>query len=621
MRRTSCIVLVACWAQPLRAQDGVVWTSEFDFPAAFSDDVPNALATDRSGSVYVSGAVRTSATSSEFDPLTIKLDDAGNVQWFHCYDNSPQSSFAHALAIDAFDCVYVATSGRLPGQNSVSVLKYDPTGGLIWASSPSLVPTPLGAAIDARQMLLDPAGNIYVAGWMEVPTSSGSERDMLLMSLTSSGALRFALGIDGESDGDDRASCISLDTDGGVVLLGPADATSQSSGLGIVKVAGNGALSWLETGPGLQGELLSPVGVGANQFGGIYFAWNRWSDSGALVETRMSSADSATGTFFLDFDLPIQDTPLVDLHVLRGNQVALAGTRARAGGASMFVTVARAPRSGNFWARSWSAGPGTSCVARRVFVDPNGDVIVTGEVTYAPSGWEDIDLAIVRYSPQGQERWHTLVDAGPQHSLHLQGAGLHEHGGVSLAASKLSTPVGGTPSPANYFVARTLSQSYAFCFGDGSIAACPCNNTSSVGMQAGCRNSTGVAAVLADAGMASITFDSLSLTARETTPGTTCMFIQSLVNASPKAFGDGLRCTGGGMLRLYSPQASGGVSSVPGPSEPSITQRCAELGQPIAPASTRIYQVFYRDADASYCPPPHGSAWNTSGALRVRWSL
>jgi hypothetical protein len=84
-------------------------------------------------------------------------------------------------------------------------------------------------------------------------------------------------------------------------------------------------------------------------------------------------------------------------------------------------------------------------------------------------------------------------------------------------------------------------------------------------------------------------------------------------------FGDGVRCVGGTLKRLYSKNAVGGVVSAPGPGDPSISSRSATLGDPIAPGSSRSYQVYYRDPNLAFCPSPMGDAWNVSSANRVVW--
>jgi hypothetical protein len=84
-------------------------------------------------------------------------------------------------------------------------------------------------------------------------------------------------------------------------------------------------------------------------------------------------------------------------------------------------------------------------------------------------------------------------------------------------------------------------------------------------------------------------------------------------------FGDGILCLGGPLERLYVRAASAGSVVFPAPGDPSITRRSAALGDPIAPGSSRYYQVLYRDAAQSFCPPPLGQGWNVGNAVAVAW--
>jgi hypothetical protein len=89
---------------------------------------------------------------------------------------------------------------------------------------------------------------------------------------------------------------------------------------------------------------------------------------------------------------------------------------------------------------------------------------------------------------------------------------------------------------------------------------------------------------------------------------------------SPLVFGDGRRCTGGALKRLYVKNAAGGIVVAPTGAESSISARSADLGDRILPAEMCRYQVYYRDAAPGFCQPPAGSTFNVSQALRVLWS-
>ena len=158
-----------------------------------------------------------------------------------------------------------------------------------------------------------------------------------------------------------------------------------------------------------------------------------------------------------------------------------------------------------------------------------------------------------------------------------------------------------------------------FCLGDGSGAACPCGNTGATG--SGCQNSalTG-GAMLEATGSASLSNDTLLLSSSYELPHAFSIFLQGNADLSaPVFFGDGLRCVGGSLKRLYSRNASGGVVAAPTGSDPAVSARSAALGDPISAGQTRSYQVYYRDPDPSFCPSPPGGAFNVSSAVRILW--
>lgn len=158
------------------------------------------------------------------------------------------------------------------------------------------------------------------------------------------------------------------------------------------------------------------------------------------------------------------------------------------------------------------------------------------------------------------------------------------------------------------------------CFGDGSLpTACPCGNFGATGN--GCDNSiaTGGSNLTA---VGSTSADTVVLTATGELPTALSIFLQGTTSlATPLVFGDGVRCAGGALKRLYVRNASGGVASAPQPGNPSITTQSTALGDPIAPLSgaTRIYQVYYRDPNLVFCANPPGNSWNISSAVSIIW--
>ena len=156
------------------------------------------------------------------------------------------------------------------------------------------------------------------------------------------------------------------------------------------------------------------------------------------------------------------------------------------------------------------------------------------------------------------------------------------------------------------------------CFGDGSGAACPCANSGAAGH--GCENSaTTGGALLSATGVASLAADSAQLTSAGELPSVTSVVLQGTIAVAPAFFGDGLRCAGGSLKRLYVKSAVAGVVSAPDAGDASISARSSALGDTIALGATRVYQVYYRDPNANFCAAPPGGFFNVSNAIAVSW--
>ncbi|MCY2961225.1 MAG: hypothetical protein NTY35_13775 [Planctomycetota bacterium] len=162
-----------------------------------------------------------------------------------------------------------------------------------------------------------------------------------------------------------------------------------------------------------------------------------------------------------------------------------------------------------------------------------------------------------------------------------------------------------------YRVPRTPTQVY--CAGDGSASACPCN----AGFPGnGCPNSAQPGgARLESEGVASVAADSFRLRALAM-PDTTCLYAQGTGRRNGglgAAFGDGLACLDGTIVRLGIRAASGGTSLYPGAGGVPISIQ----GQvPASAGVTRTYQVWYRNP-AAFCTP---AAFNLTNGLEAPWS-
>jgi hypothetical protein len=154
------------------------------------------------------------------------------------------------------------------------------------------------------------------------------------------------------------------------------------------------------------------------------------------------------------------------------------------------------------------------------------------------------------------------------------------------------------------------------CTGDGISGPCPCANFGAPGH--GCENSasTGGARLFSSG---STSPDTVLLHASGELPTALSIFLQGTNVAPPAPFGDGLRCASGILKRLYVKAAVAGTASAPGPGDPPISLRSAQLGDTIHPGDRRYYQVYYRDPDLAFCADPLGGTFNVTNGVKLVW--
>lgn len=155
--------------------------------------------------------------------------------------------------------------------------------------------------------------------------------------------------------------------------------------------------------------------------------------------------------------------------------------------------------------------------------------------------------------------------------------------------------------------------------GSGPVMACPCSNPPA-GSGLGCDNSslTGGGSISAS-GVASVASDTLVFTTAGQVDSPSIVLQGDATVPGGAIQGQGVRCVGGSLYRLYIKFGVGGSITAPVVGDPSVTAAAAALGDVIAPGSTRYYSVYYRDPTVlGGCPPL--STFNTTNAGEVAWN-
>ena len=158
--------------------------------------------------------------------------------------------------------------------------------------------------------------------------------------------------------------------------------------------------------------------------------------------------------------------------------------------------------------------------------------------------------------------------------------------------------------------------------GVAGVVTCLCGNPPS-GPGRGCDNSSGTGgATLTDAGTSSLSSDTVVFTTTDEKPTALSIVLGGTVEiVAGVRFGDGIRCTGGALKRLYVKSAAGGSIAAPTGGDPAVSVRSAALGSPIPAGTTRYYQVYYRDPVVFGCTTEGSSTFNASSGLRILWAF
>ncbi len=159
-----------------------------------------------------------------------------------------------------------------------------------------------------------------------------------------------------------------------------------------------------------------------------------------------------------------------------------------------------------------------------------------------------------------------------------------------------------------------------FCFGNTAAGnPCPCGNDNdgSDPLGAGCQHDDSVAgARLGASGVASVTADTLLFEGHRGPVSNSSMFFQANNNQDGAGLflGDGIRCAGGGLIRLKVKltDATGYADSSP----MVVTTRSASFGHPITAGETLYYQWWFRDVNGSPC----GTESSTSNGYMITWA-
>ena len=179
------------------------------------NDYGYGVAVDPLGNVYVVGTTSSYGAGGS-DVVLLKYDSSGNLLFQRTWGGT-QNDYGTGVAVDAGGYVYVTgytySLGPTPGISAVILLKYDPSGNLLFQNTWGGTKNDFGTGIT-----VDIDGNVYVTGYTKSYSITPGVPSVFLLKFDQAGNLLFQR-IWGGNRGD-FASGITVDTAENVYITG-----------------------------------------------------------------------------------------------------------------------------------------------------------------------------------------------------------------------------------------------------------------------------------------------------------------------------------------------------------------------------------------------------------------
>lgn len=183
------------------------WVARYNGPVN-GDEYAYAVAVDNSGNVYVTGTSR--GTGVNFDYATVKYDSTGQQQWVARYTGPGGGGAAYAIAVDKSGSVYVTGASN----GDYATIKYDSAGQQQWVA---LYNGPANSDDEAHALALDGLGNVYVTGQSY---GAGGDTDCATVKYDSAGQEQWVIRYNGPGNPYDYAFAMAVDSSANVYVAG-----------------------------------------------------------------------------------------------------------------------------------------------------------------------------------------------------------------------------------------------------------------------------------------------------------------------------------------------------------------------------------------------------------------
>jgi uncharacterized delta-60 repeat protein len=395
------IVRVALWAVLLglfctgaSAQER--WVYRYN-GSADSTDMASSIVVGLDGNLYAAGYSHESLTDRDF--TVVSLNASGVERWVYRY-NGPGNDWDHAYSIvEGGDGNFYAAgySCGIGTSDDFTVVSLTNSGTERWVYRYN---GPGNKGDWAWSIVAGLDGNLYVAGG-----SYGIEidYDLVVVSLTESGAERWVYRYNGPGNGHDGAQSIAVDSDGNLYAAGYSDGGASLSDFTVVSLTDSGVERWVYryNGPADTSDAAKSIVVGTD--GNLYAAGQSNGDGTSHDFTVVSLTDSGTERWVYRYNGPGSwwDEAYCIVMGPDGNLYA-AGESYGDGTSDDFIVVSLTALGSDRWIYRYN-GPGNgSDDASSIVMASDGNLYAAGTIRGTGTL---TDLSAISLTESGSERW------------------------------------------------------------------------------------------------------------------------------------------------------------------------------------------------------------------------
>ena len=365
--------------QPASAQPGIVFQKTW---GGLRTEHGNSIALDVSGNIYMTGS------SNSFGPATypnssltlLKYSPTGNLLWAKMWSGIGNGTEAGGgVVVDQSGNIYVggSTSSFGAGRSNVLLLKFDPSGNLLWQRIWGA-----GVADGASSLALDGSGNIYLAGSTDT-TFRSRYVDVLVMKVDSAGNLLWQKNWGGPNN--EYAYSIAVDSSSNIYVTGYTTSFGPGgSNVFLLKLDSSGNLLWQRVWGGGSGSQ-SGQGVAVDASGNIYVTGYTSSFGAGNIDVLLMRFDMSGNLLWQKTwgGWAVDEGSAVTVDA-SGNAYVTGVTYsfgASSGDSEVFLL--KVDPSGNLvWQKTWG-GPDADN-GNGIALDPSGNVLIAGDASLGP---------------------------------------------------------------------------------------------------------------------------------------------------------------------------------------------------------------------------------------------